>query len=424
MKKMGTEYSIMKVESRTLYEGLRDLWCRVFGDEAEFVDAMYGAFSADIAGYVVTDPAGKVVSALTCYRCGTYRAEDFGYDRTAADASAEHPKCAEDVRNADSPYEMFASLDGMPVYVSYAVCTDPDYRGLGLAGKLTEYVRDLVTAMSPGGISLVSPAEPSLIRFYQSLGYEPHFYADELIASSGDPEDILEDITEDSLTNSLFKELISGPYYGPSGKPFYDPADSQYDEAAEEGSGDGSDRARIYEWGEDDDDFEAFDPGLDVLAVDAETYNRYREEFLAGRPHVELTRTMLEFIRAESLGGDGLLLINGGDAICTLTAASDNLHPTGILAAELLVNPMLKEISAEIDEELAAKLAEHFGTDSLVFRTPGHTRCQSMIATGHTAEIGTAGEPGNGLAEKNASVARPYDPYEVPHPAYFGFPID
>ena len=77
------------------YEGLQSLWCEVFGDPPDFVDAFYENFSGDITGYVMISEEGEVCSALTCHRCGAY--------------------CEK------------------PVYVSYAVCTRSDMRGLGLA---------------------------------------------------------------------------------------------------------------------------------------------------------------------------------------------------------------------------------------------------------------------------------------------------
>ena len=136
-----TEFKVEKADTRAKYEGLRDLWVRVFGDEPALVDHVYRVFGADITGYVICNEAGKVVSVLTCYKAGTLMTQE--------------------------------------VYVSYAVCTDPEYRGRGLGGQLTEYVKNVVTAGPDGGISLVSPAEESLIAFYKKLGYEETCFASE-----------------------------------------------------------------------------------------------------------------------------------------------------------------------------------------------------------------------------------------------------
>ena len=95
----------------SVYEGLRALWCEVFGDEPEYVDFTYEIFSGDIRGYAAVDEEGRVCSALTIYKAGAY--------------------------------------EGRPVSVIYAVCTAPDCRGLGLASMLTERVRE--EAASEGG---------------------------------------------------------------------------------------------------------------------------------------------------------------------------------------------------------------------------------------------------------------------------------
>ena len=106
MDKKGIEIKTAEYGSEE-YKGLRALWCEVFGDEPDYVDAFYENFGDDITGYVAADETGRVCSALTCHLCGTYG------DR--------------------------------PVYVSYAVCTRDDMRGQGLAAELITFVRDRVT---------------------------------------------------------------------------------------------------------------------------------------------------------------------------------------------------------------------------------------------------------------------------------------
>ena len=79
-----------------------------------------------------------------------------------------------------------------------------------------------------------------------------------------------------------------------------------------------------------------------------------------------------------SLNGDGLLVINGGDAVAVIDSS-------GRTALELLVNPVLMEISQEIDMEIAARLASYYGLERLTYRTPGYGVSQSM----YTADDGT-----------------------------------
>jgi GNAT superfamily N-acetyltransferase len=308
-------FTIVPVNSTETYDGLRSLWCEVFGDSPEYVDAFYDNFGDDITGYVVLDDKGEVCSALTCHLCGEYK--------------------------------------GRPVYASYAICTREDMRGQGIASELTSFVRDEVTAA--GGISVLSPAEPSLISFYSALGYEPHFFVDERAVMS--PEFDFEE---------------------------YDDFD------------------------EFDLDIEGADPTpfraeIDLQQLTAEKYNKYREAFLSGQAHIEPSCAMLRLIEAESMNGCGLYSINRGDAICAVS----HVDPAKVVAAELVLNPILKELSMDIDTEIASMIAKHFGAVETEFITPGQGGCQGMIY---------------GLPPQDEMQAE--EEYEVSYDKpYYGFPI-
>lgn len=300
-------YRIVSTADAGVYEGIRALWCRVFGDGPEYVDMFYRRFAGEIRGCAVIDEQGKVVSALTCYRYGSY--------------------------------------GETPVYVSYAVCTEPESRGNGLASMLVSYVRDEV--ISGGGISLICPAEPSLIDYYEALGYVP------------------------CMTSASIEALP----YGSAGV-FPD---------------DGWDTEDL--WDEDgEEEFEAFEPELSIKTIGADEYNMYREAFLAEVPHFAMSAEMAGLVADESADGSGFLMINGGDALCTVFRDEEG----GVTAEELLINPMLSDISYEIDEEIASRLAKQLGVTRLACRMPGYGGCVAMAA----AEDGTV-----------------YD-------AYFAFPIE
>lgn len=212
-----------------------------------------------------------------------------------------------------------------PAYVSYAVCTAPECRGRGLASELIKYVRDQV--LEEGGISIVSPASEELSDFYEALGYMPCFTAADQIAFA----DMAEGFGED--------------------------------------------------WEEDEDDFDGykpFEPEFSAVPADAGLYSRYREAFLARKPHIDLSQGMMEAVKSETAGGNGLLIINGGDAICAL--ADDGQTSGAASAYELLVNPMLADVSFEIEEIIAARLARYLGAELLTYRTDGFAKLQSMIA--------------------------------------------
>ena len=295
------------------YEGLRALWCGVFGDTPDYIDAFYSIFD-DITGYVVTDETGSVCSALTCHLCGTYA------DR--------------------------------PVYVSYAICTRKDMRGQGLAAMLISFVRDMVT--ESGGLSVISPAEPSLVSYYAQFGYEPHFF--------------------------VFDRAVMSPEFDLE----------EYDD-----------------FDEYDLDIEGADPTpfraeIDLEAMPAEKYNRYREAFLSGQPHIEPSGEMLSLIESESMNGCGLYSINRGDAICAVSHAD----PARVVVTELILNPVLKELSLDIDTEIASMIARHFGAAETIFITPGDGRCQGLIC---------------GLPDESKEQAEE-DEYYYWKP-YYGFPI-
>lgn len=129
-------YNLKKITIQSSeYPKLRSLWSDVFGDEPAYVDSFYKHWGKDIWGCVLSDDGG-VRSALTCFRMG--------------------------------------ALGGREVWISYAICTDPSARGLGYGSIITEYARDIV--VSEGGVSMLCPAEASLVGFYEKLGYHPCGY--------------------------------------------------------------------------------------------------------------------------------------------------------------------------------------------------------------------------------------------------------
>lgn len=361
-------FLILEADSPERYEAMRKLWCSVFGDEPEFVDSMFRCFGDEIKGYIVTADDVRALSAMVCYKCG---------ELTISDADLEE-------------------VCGKPVYVSYAVCTDPEFRGLGLGSALTAYVRDMIT--ENGGLSLVSPADESLQGFYAELGYRSFFFASEAIAYADEAMMGMSGFPEDGFEDDFFDGC-------------FDPDDNSADNTEEL-------------WA--DDDAGPFEPALDIAELDAATYNRYREAFLIDEPHIVLSSRMIEFARMDSYKGNGLLAVNGGDAICAVSYAdgaddgydgrddlerydgcdghydSENMRTKGrLVLTELIVNPVLEEISSEIGSEIAGRLAKHFGAAMVEYREPGMRYCQSMLA--------------GKLAQTEAGM---------PKAAYFGFPIE
>ena len=280
------------------YEELRSTWCDVFGDDPIFVDELYYAEGAQ--GFALEDE-GLLHSFLTLFEAGNFR--------------------------------------GKPVLVSYGICTKPESRGHGYGQALVKYVKEAV--VNTGAISIVCPAEPSLVEFYSQLGYRPSFYAKN---SESDVEDM--DIPLE----------------------------------------------------------------LKVNILTAAEYNRFREAFLVDVPHVTYNEEFIEFIRNDSVNAQGLLLINGGDAICTLNYGND--EEIGI--SELIVNPTLASVTSEISEQIAGGLARLFEVEKCYFREPGF-----IVYTDQSGDCLSRGTYVQGM-----TCGADVDSDEAALLPYYGFPID
>lgn len=232
------------------YVELRELWCQTFGDEPEFVDRLYDLLNA--IGYVVVDD-DHVRSCLTLFEAGTH--------------------------------------DGKPVWVSYAICTEERYQGNGFASNLIEYVRN--TVINRGGLSLICPAELSLVSFYEKNKYNAYYYVRRCSVRKFD------------------------------------------------------------------------DVSVETSPLSMAEYNAWREEFLEDVPHVTIKESLLQFVKWDSSVLQSLLLINNGDAICTIESIDDNTISIG----EIIVNPKLLAYSKEISFQIAQGLAKHFEVDNVKFQT-------------------------------------------------------
>ena len=408
-------YKIKLVKEAEEYEGLRALWCRVFEDEPGFVDEMYRAFGDEIEGYVITDETDKVVSALTCYKSGTYSAR----------TSDGRANC--DTANSDNSNSEKSNTSQKPVYVSYAICTDPEYRGLGLGGDLTSIVREIVTSPEEeiigldnaemhgkNGFSLVSPAEESLIKFYENLGYKKHFFAlqEECVPGSTDADG--ETVSwGDYEQASDIEDAASNPE---------DAASNPEDAASNPEDAVFNPEAVKYPYGQDEE--EPLEPEISMFEIEASMYNKYRESFLEDIPHVALSGKMADFVKSIS----GLFLINRGDAICAVSEVpleDASCAAKDIIIEELLVNPMLKSISSEIDAELAEMIAGYFGAEKLIYRIPGRGYCQSMIAKGMAGVRGQeeTTDPA-GACDQEVILDSANADLTGEEPAYYGFPIE
>lgn len=116
--------------SEAQYARLRELWQEAFGDPDEYLDSFFAAaFSPDRCRCVTED--GAVTAALYWFGCYCY---------------------------------------GRPVAYLYAVATAKSHRGRGLCHALMADTHRHLADMGFAGTILV-PGEPSLIRFYETMGY-------------------------------------------------------------------------------------------------------------------------------------------------------------------------------------------------------------------------------------------------------------
>lgn len=129
---------------------LRSLWKIVFGDSDAFLDAFFTiAYSPDRCRYLT---AGEdVVSALYWFDC---------------------------------QYE-----GGKLAYI-YAVATDPNHRGKGLASRLIHETHDHLKKLGYAG-AVLKPAK-GLFPFYERLGYTTSGYIHHFIAQADEPAPLKE----------------------------------------------------------------------------------------------------------------------------------------------------------------------------------------------------------------------------------------
>ncbi len=134
-----------------------DLRRKVFGDDKEFIDFFDSCFQDDYLDLVIIeslDDKEVLQAALTQFNMGQLVV----------------------------PAWKQSSLDGKQIEISYAICTDKIARGKGYGSHITVYAREL--AESSRKLSMLSPAEPSLIDFYAPLGYREFMYAEQGVVAA------------------------------------------------------------------------------------------------------------------------------------------------------------------------------------------------------------------------------------------------
>ena len=252
-----------------------DLRRKVFGDDKEFIDFFDSCFQDDYLDLVIIeslDDKEVLQAALTQFNMG----------QLVVPAWKQSP------------------LDGKQIEISYAICTDKIARGKGYGSHITVYAREL--AESSRKLSMLSPAEPSLIDFYAPLGYREFMYAEQgvvaadLAAAQCEIRDILAASSavagcaeSDTLTVSCAAAGCAE-------------SDILTVSCAEANS--------------DDTDGNILPVSDDWILkfenITPEKYNCYREAILAERAHIKLSEGALRFVAGSAAGAGyaGLLLVS------------------------------------------------------------------------------------------------------------------
>ncbi len=188
------------------------LWSGVFHDDKSEIKKFFGNFRGEIKAFALYE-GNRLISELTQFFTGSLiipagrlnilsyagehtEAPDPAYKggiKSATDPEFRHdmPTAARYAKTALTESENIfnrrlpdfrktgsgetAPAVVAPVFVSYAICTEPAARGTGAGSEITSCAA--ARAMSEGAVSVLSPAYESLVKFYEPLGYFPLFRA-------------------------------------------------------------------------------------------------------------------------------------------------------------------------------------------------------------------------------------------------------
>ncbi len=226
---MGGNREIRIFEAGNRPAAFDRLWARVFEDEQVLIDGFFLNFPGEISAYGLYE-GERLLSGLTQFRMGDLVA----------------------------PGEEGGPAGGTllaPALVSYAICTDPAARGRGAGAAITAFAAE--RAQAAGAVSVLSPAEESLVDFYRPIGYQPFF--------------------------QVRTGMVMAGREAPAGAP-----------AAGES------------------------PEVHFEKIPAADYQAVREDLLRDRPHIRLSPRALELVRLFSAGEDSLYLVNEGEACAVL----------------------------------------------------------------------------------------------------------
>ena len=287
-----------------------DLRRKVFGDDKQFIDFFDSCFQDDYLDLVIIeslDDKEVLQAALTQFNMGQLVV----------------------------PAWKQSSLDGKQVEISYAICTDKVARGKGYGSHITVYAREL--AESSRKLSMLSPAELSLIDFYAPLGYREFMYAEQGVVAA-----------DLAAAQCEIKDILAASS-AVAGCAESDTLTASCDEAntlTASNTVANCAAASCAEANSDDTDGNILPVSDDWILkfenITPEKYNCYREAILAKRAHIKLSEGALRFVAGSAAGAGcaGLLLVSavrcaGSADGAQRTARAEAVHTAhGAAAAE------------------------------------------------------------------------------------------
>ena len=127
------------------YSEFARLWKKAFGDDEEVISRLFQGLGDNVRAYILE--FNSIAAELTQFDMG----------------SVVMP-----LYETENNQELT-----IPALISYAICTDPSERGKGYGSQITTYASGL--AAEEGKASMLCPAEPGLVNFYEPLGYKSLF---------------------------------------------------------------------------------------------------------------------------------------------------------------------------------------------------------------------------------------------------------
>ncbi|ASS37197.1 GNAT family protein [Mogibacterium pumilum] len=256
-----------------------ELRSKVFGDDKDFINFFDKCFRDNYIDFLILeeqDDKNVLKAALTQFDMGRLIVPD----------------------NKDS------EIAGKSIEMSYAICTDPAARGKGYGSHITVYAREI--AESSRKLSMLSPAEPNLIDFYEPLEYKKFMYAEQAVVKFTDRE--IFNTFNGISSNSHDNDGISNAFYGNNSRSVCSICNN----------------------------FDVTSLCIDSIA--AEKYNEYREYILKDRTHIKLSQGALQFASSSTIDGKGMLLISDstraeplGIASCSVSEKPDSLDISELL---------------------------------------------------------------------------------------------